>query len=134
MQDMVNWIKVEDKIKSMKRSERNRGSIEIHKKIDLAQNDVKARAQKKTPQTRRFLRRSNKHIIILRRKAKLIRLRDGPFLYALHKERAHQIRGSPSQVFTSAFSSLSGECTIADVKRRNGSCSEYFARRSQTVR
>lgn len=39
---MANWMKVEDKEKSMKRSE---GSKEIRRKIDLTQ---KARAQKKT--------------------------------------------------------------------------------------
>lgn len=54
--DMVNMIKVEDKIKSMKRSKGSRGSKEIRRKINLTQKDAKARGQKKTrQQTRRFL-------------------------------------------------------------------------------
>lgn len=77
-------MNVEDKIQSMNRSKGSRGSKEIRRKIDLTQNDAKARSQKKTPQqTRRFLRRSSKHTIVLHRKAKLIRLRD----VTLHKER-----------------------------------------------
>lgn len=75
---------MEDKVKSMKRSKGSVGSKEIRRKINLTQNDAKARAQKKTRrQTRRFLRRSSKHTIVLHRKAKLISLHD----VALHKER-----------------------------------------------
>lgn len=82
MVDMINWMKVEDKVESMKRSKRSKGSKEIRIKMDLrTQKDAKARDQKKTP---RFLeRRSSKHTIVLRRKARLIRLRD----VALHNER-----------------------------------------------
>lgn len=82
---MVNWMKVEDNVKSMKRSKGSRGNKEIRKKIDLMQNDAETRVEKKArQQTRRFLSLcSSKHTIVLRRKAKLIRLRD----VALHKER-----------------------------------------------
>lgn len=79
-------MKVEDNVKSMKRSKGSRGNKEIRKKIDLMQNDAETRVEKKArQQTRRcFLSLcSSEHTIVLRRKAKLIRLRD----VALHKER-----------------------------------------------
>lgn len=83
-QGMANWMKVKDKEKPMKRSKGSEGSKEIRRNVDMTQNDAKARAQKKTQQqTRRFLKCSSKHTIVLRRKVKLISLHD----VALHKER-----------------------------------------------
>lgn len=63
---------------------RSKGGKAIRRKIDMTQNDAKARAQKKIrQQTPRFLKCSSKHTIVLRRKVKLISLHD----VALHKER-----------------------------------------------
>lgn len=55
--------------------------------------------------TRRFLENTSSHIIVLRRETKLVRLRD----VSPHKEMQLSDKRMPGQVFTSAFSSLSGE-------------------------
>lgn len=68
--------------------------------------DAKAKSSRgSSAETRRSLESTSRRIIVLRRETKLVRLRDVP----PHKEMQLSDKRMPGQVFTSAFSSLSGE-------------------------